>query len=1142
MSRKFNIGRQNDLLLNEKLHNLLAHLEFIPYRSNDELVEAPKQTRQTPIPYGALWLEQPSGTNIHKLRVHANTESETVEGQWPCLFEGYYHPATLTDLPKKPVHGQIWIDNNNTLRVYDASGSEGQWKVVLAGKASDKDYSVFNGLDFQSIDPLLPVHESGIYSVPYETYGKFFASEFNDDPLSYCHPLNDNNLTPGYMLESNETAITVTDGTESFESKSWVHVNPLNLKNITKRLIKINKNKARYYERVDKEVEGSLLVVSDFYSVDDFNKETMIRVSDANELIKPGILKFKIDEYVKYFEAKDSTTYFIGVPAGQTEYYAFKSGDKIGRLLKRYNLKAGMTDANVTEDDLMSDRNDYSISTGGIILSDKIGEEYDYIYAITYTFKQEHDTDGSLIRTTISSITGNNEIYIGPCNGIPVVFMDGLYLEHYKDDGVSLFYKYENERIIFESDSVLDEMQILVVSFPAVNTYTINDIDYPMEYTITEDDIEENGDVILGPGLKGSLFDKENFPNPIVFYNGLAGYTYVANEIDIDYDERKITIHNFGEMNTLNGSSSVFAVSCGKNPYKSNGVLDKGVIYDENISMDKKYLVIVDGLVMSPFNEDITINSGQITITNASIALDSEYSIIELTNDESDTDSIVCIYDDMMSAFSIAIKDNNAMNTSNAYDDCDSAIVMCDYGVLVDRDAVRRSFDPTDYYIGGQIVQERSINERGEELFTWKMYSYTNDYIVLDPIEDEQIIKDCDNMMTYYANKGSIQINPIELQNKPLTMYAYTFVDRVDEKLQKGNRKIPIYVKNHVEDMTRHHSFVTNRTQLYDTNVNALSVYINGIMTPHTEKHTVDFKSDTFLVDKQYSSSFNHKDDLTDTNIDMYYVLDAIQDTTKLEDIIRVNNKYVYVSSYFNSEHQLNSAKLLKHYINEQMKNNNLMYIIENVESNEHISCHRQLNLPRYKNLPNSYITNLKLSPGIINIYVNGVLLDKSDYSLFDNNKIMISYDLVGGQDLDGQDISDFKFPYRVLTKDGIKYIECEGNDDVVIEVRDDTTLKKISVPIKEYSYDSQTFNIEDYDLPKSLKDTHDLIKIYINGVIYDGDYKNTGGTIKLLEPNILTIDPIYTYFLLHPDTYKEYKKEHGEYVRKQDTITFEWR
>ena len=97
MSRKFNKGRQSDLLFNEKLHELYTHLEFIPYKDgNGSLVDMPKQTRQTAIPKGALWLqtqqlgeagESKDVRYSHKMRVHTDPQARNVDDRWPCLFE-----------------------------------------------------------------------------------------------------------------------------------------------------------------------------------------------------------------------------------------------------------------------------------------------------------------------------------------------------------------------------------------------------------------------------------------------------------------------------------------------------------------------------------------------------------------------------------------------------------------------------------------------------------------------------------------------------------------------------------------------------------------------------------------------------------------------------------------------------------------------------------------------------------------------------------------------------------------------------------------------------------------------------------------------------------------------------------------------
>ena len=1317
MSRKFNVGRQNDLLLNDKMHNLYAHLEFITYKDGDgNTITMPRQTKQTAIPQGALWLQYPMAESdgdlrTHKLRVHTDPNATDMENRWPCLFEGYYHPASLTEMPKNPVHGQIWIDDKNTLRMYNNSGVEGKWELVLTGKVADDKYDVFNGMDFQLIDPLLPLQldtgeDLSLYTVPYESFGKYYTALEHDDEYIYCHPGQsdpENVKIPNYNPQQSENVISVDSESDKYAAKAWVHVNPYNLDKVTKRLVKINKPKT-YYQHAENSIkippyyleqEGNagktfkecledhiiektdennnitkvvyvddnnrLINVKELYGVapieeipgDDFDSdmnvewempnlteivvlkavESTIRLTeyDPRTMIKVGVanknkyntsgIDFKVEEYVIPVQITDQNTGFINIPAGKTEYFAFKSptfnsqdeyDNRIGRLLKRYSLKEGLTDNDVNGDTTILDhRNDYEIRNGGIVLDKNIYETYDYIYAITYDFKTNHSIDGNLIRIHRESLDGPDQMWIGPCQGIPVVFMDGLYLEHYGENGSSI-YTYENESIIFAGNDVLDNMQITVISFPAVNTYIDGyGIPYPKEYDITSGSIRTRyeiceageagalqvvdqpldnatdviaySDVILHtPDLKNkidisgnsyvrmsdikdaviygdagdSLFDLENFPNPLIFYNGLAGYTYVANEVNIDYDNNSITLHDFGAVNNANGLSTVFAVSLGKNNYRNNGVLIDGVAYDENIHADKQYMVIVDGIVMSPYNEDITIEEGKITITDATLALDSEYTVVELTDisEENDQDDIICVYDDMFAPYSIPIINPYTQNTSNAYDDCDSAVVMCGPGVLVDREAILRDFDASDTFIGGQIIKHRLKSVTGDEVYEWRRYTYSNEYEVLDPILDADVINDCDHFVTYYINDGTVLLNPVNIDDQPVTVFAYTYVDSVDERLLRGHRIIPINVKGHGSNKIN--SYNTNRTHLYDVGVNSLSTFVNGVMVPHTEKPTTDVKGDFFFVPEQISGTFipfinRYEKETCEnrySNQDMYNVLMAIEDDTTLTSEIKVLTNdnildHCLPLKFFNTEYQLEQAKNLKKYVLEKMPNNNFMYIIENVENNETVACHRQWNAPRNDNgnLPNSYTTSMRLTPGIINIYVNGVLLEKSDYAIFDNNKVMIGFDLVGGQELLPRDYGDYLHPYRVLTDEGFKFIECEGNDEVLIEVRDDLTLKKRTYTIKEISYETYSFDILDYEYPSTLSNTKDVIKIYINGVLYDGDYTNTNGVITLLECD-LEEDPLYKHLRMHPSAMDEYEAKYGEYIKREDTITFEWR
>lgn len=1240
MSRKFNVGRQNDLLLNEKMHSLYTHLEFITYKDGDgNTITMPRQTKQTAIPQGALWLQHPMGTNTHKLRVHTDPYATDMESRWPCLFEGYYHPADLTTMPLNPVHGQIWIDDKFTLRVYNANGVEGKWEDVCTKLVADTKYDIFNGMDFQLIDPLLPLEldtgeDLDLYAVPYESFGKYYTAKNHEDEYIYCHPYNnpDNIRIPNYNPQQAENVISVDSESNEYAAKSWVHINPYNLDKITKRLIKINKPRVYYkllspaaaaeFEEIEEELSPKT-VVENTIRLKEFDPDTMVKVGVANrsKYNKSG-MDFKVGDTVIPIAITDQNTGFINIPAGKTEYFAFKSptfnghdeyDNRIGRLLKRYSLKEGIKDENVGDDEVILDnRNDYEIRNGGIVLDKNIYEKYDYIYALTYDFKPNHSIDGNLIRISRDSLDGPDQMWIGPVSGIPVVFMDGLYLEHYGDKGASI-YTYENENIIFAGNDVLDNMQITVISFPQVNTYVDGyGIKYPKEYTITansirnrydiceasdqgalqvvdipldnsttsiayvdviaqtpdlRDKIDNSGnyyvrvsdtkDAIVYGDAGDSLFSgPENFPNPLIFYNGLAGYTFVANEVDIDYENNSITVHDFGAINDYNGLSTIFAVSLGENNYRNNGVLIDGVAYDDNIHADKQYFVIVDGIVMSPYNEDITIEEGKITITDATVALDSEYTVVGLTdmNDDliDDTDAIICVYDDMFAPYSIPIINPKAQNTSNAYDDCDSAVVMCGPGVLVDREALQREFDGSDTFIGGQIIKHRLKSLTGDEIYEWRRYTYSNEYEVLDPILDADTINDCEHFITYHVNDGTVLLNPVNIDDQPVTVYAYTYVDSVDEKLKRGRRLIPI----NVHETGKMNTYTTNRTHLYDVGVNGLSTFVNGVMVPHVEKPTTDVKGDLFYVNEQLSGTFvpfvnRYREEQCENRYreqDMYNVLQAINDDTVLEDeiIVLTNNNikdHCLAMKYFNSDHQLAQAKALKKYVEENMQNNNLIYIIENVENNETVACHRHWNAPRNENgnLPNSYTTNMRLTPGIINVYVNGVLLEKSDYAVFDNNKIMIAFDLVGGQEILPIHKGDYAHPYRVIADGELKFIECEGDDEVLIEVRDDLTLKKRTYPIKDVSYETYSFDILDYDYPVSLSQTKDVIKIYINGVLYDGDYTNIEGVITLLECS-LEEDPLYKYLRMNPSMMKEYEEKYGEYIKHEDTITFEWR
>ena len=227
-----------------------------------------------------------------------------------------------------------------------------------------------------------------------------------------------------------------------------------------------------------------------------------------------------------------------------------------------------------------------------------------------------------------------------------------------------------------------------------------------------------------------------------------------------------------------------------------------------------------------------------------------------------------------------------------------------------------------------------------------------------------------------------------------------------------------------------------------------------------------------------------------------------------------------------------------------------LLYYVERPEKTESASCIREVLTAanRDTQYQNGYTTNISLMPGVVSVYMNGVRLERSDFTIIDDHTIMLHVNAVGGQrNYNPEDTSTWN-KYLYYNNKGEHEITSLRDDYIVVEVRQDFTIKTQTVPVR---YPGQRiYFVEDDGIPKSLILTQDLIKIFINGIIYDGEYNinKENGSITLLDSeleSILNVDPIERFFATHPVEYDEYIQEHGKpYTAKKQTdkITFEWR
>lgn len=231
-----------------------------------------------------------------------------------------------------------------------------------------------------------------------------------------------------------------------------------------------------------------------------------------------------------------------------------------------------------------------------------------------------------------------------------------------------------------------------------------------------------------------------------------------------------------------------------------------------------------------------------------------------------------------------------------------------------------------------------------------------------------------------------------------------------------------------------------------------------------------------------------------------------------------------------------------------------MFYVVEKPEGSETKSCERQV-LTRadiVEGYTNVFKTDIPLLPGNVRVFVSGLRQPESAFTILDNNLIKINDEILAYAN---------NFPTEQIQLEDGSYLEINHihPDNILIEVRQDLSLKEITLPIR-YSGQSEwsvaARNPEDITkggdgLPESILNSKDFIMIYINGMAYGKDYRVDLDQGKILLTNdtitsCLGKDPIDEYFKANPKDYEAWRVQNGgkEYVAKKnkDTITFEWR
>lgn len=399
MSRKFTIGRQNELSLNQEMHDLLMSLKYI-----NNGPSTPQQDYQTPIPLGSIWNDNNRGKNILKVN--------TANNGWEEVFKGFYHPADLFTKPLSPVHGQLWIDGSkdNTLHFYDQNTNT--WIAVRAAQTTSNQILVDTHNNFMHMYPLKDMDSvsevtTKSFLVPYEEYGKL-----TNDGL-FIHPSSDE-----YEVLSE---ISVKFHSQS-EKGSWVHVNPHKLFTMEKKLVKVETTGPDAYK-----IYGLYDHNTEFFYLDSNNKWMhMIPYSTANGIIEGDFKPF--DKGIEIISSRAKASEFVMMYA-----YSFYDTAIPGKMIRKdFNigsnaeLQIGLSTAKplMFFDGLYLEQNSYNYddSTGIVTLNDEITNQMD---VMSIVFEKNETIDFSINQT----IDNTNDILIGTLTNeyeMPMVFVSGV--------------------------------------------------------------------------------------------------------------------------------------------------------------------------------------------------------------------------------------------------------------------------------------------------------------------------------------------------------------------------------------------------------------------------------------------------------------------------------------------------------------------------------------------------------------------------------------------------------------------------------------------------------------------------------------------------------------------------------------------
>lgn len=495
--KNFNIGRQSEQFLNEQLHQVFEALKAINYRKNEN-----KGVEPDCIVDGGLWFDK-----IEESLKYWDLPTLTWKNVFSKKFQITDQILNIT-MPASPVLGQLWL-YNGTLMYFDGSS----WKPV---KALIQDESQWSNAAFENFIIVTPLNPQNNFVV-------------NDDGTLEI----DSNLYTTELDDTHKNTNVIEPRNAKWGTDEWEKEDAVVPMASDRPVVPNDKLKSQYLipnlrtdriflnELLDKSYEQISNVCIQYPA----NKVYDKTVSCVH--LNPG----KLTSITKRLIKVDKLNSTINIPAYNTEFYGFRSGEYRGHFLVQSSNQ---------------DSGDYIPSGDYILLNYEANQNYDYILAITYEFSSFRSS-GSY--DNYKNTDSKKSFFLANLKEPINVHANGLKLEE-----ASYNIDYLNKTVTIKDDT--DNVDIQMWS------------PYKKQFGyIRETDLEGNGIIHLA----------NRVAIPLIFVGGILIHPLYGG-LKFEENRRKIIIPNHSGINSMkNLPWCVVDLSSGSDlMYSEKGTVEKG--------------------------------------------------------------------------------------------------------------------------------------------------------------------------------------------------------------------------------------------------------------------------------------------------------------------------------------------------------------------------------------------------------------------------------------------------------------------------------------------------------------------------------------------------------------------------------------